>query len=296
MNPLIEYITTHGKRGACTCGLCADAPENPEQKQPQGHTADVVFFKVAVSPEAKADELRALIKENRGEFCECNLFDGSEHNYIEIGGWIGDQGLALTLMGMGACLGLWDLLTPRSVFGGMIPEEAVKMLAGKGLVAIQHRLSPMDHPSRTGKIKTREQILTEIKAGRKSRCMDGRDYSRLTVFFPASDFETLGFTPKEGLDASIFKPLDLTRENVIDAMGKDLTFAFEKALNRRGISAGLMYEVIRTWLWVLDDPLQDHNEYAQYGLPLFKAVALKFGFDNPIGDNAGNETKYAALE
>jgi hypothetical protein len=29
-----------------------------------------------------------------------------------------------------------------------------------------------------------------------------------------------------------------------------------------------------------------------YGLPLFKATALKYGFNNPIGDDLGSEDKY----
>lgn len=29
-----------------------------------------------------------------------------------------------------------------------------------------------------------------------------------------------------------------------------------------------------------------------YGLPLFKATALLYGFDNPIGDDSGSEEYY----
>jgi len=29
-----------------------------------------------------------------------------------------------------------------------------------------------------------------------------------------------------------------------------------------------------------------------YGLPLFKATAIKYGFPNPIGDDSGSERKY----
>ena len=29
-----------------------------------------------------------------------------------------------------------------------------------------------------------------------------------------------------------------------------------------------------------------------YGLPLFKATAEKYGFDNPIGDDTGRENYY----
>ena len=46
------------------------------------------------------------------------------------------------------------------------------------------------------------------------------------------------------------------------------------------------------WLWVLDDELDDFEEYTMYGLPLFKAVSLKYGFENMIGEEKGSELKY----
>ena len=54
----------------------------------------------------------------------------------------------------------------------------------------------------------------------------------------------------------------------------------------------MMYETIKSWLCILEDPLQDFDEYPKYGLPLFKAVAIKYGFYNPIGDDDGSEDKY----
>ena len=133
MTELIKYINEHSIRGACTCGQCIDAPENPEEKQPEGHTANVEFFKVSLRNEPDAEILRKLVMDNKGEFNDANLFDGKEHSYIEIGAWIGDQGYALILMGMGELLGLWKLLTPTS-FG--MPEELRQMMAGQGLVTI----------------------------------------------------------------------------------------------------------------------------------------------------------------
>lgn len=38
--------------------------------------------------------------------------------------------------------------------------------------------------------------------------------------------------------------------------------------------------------------LEDFDSYAMYGLPLFKATAVKYGFDNPIGDDTGAEDYY----
>jgi hypothetical protein len=135
MNDLASYIQTHVERGSCQCGRCADVPANP--KQPIGHTADVAFFKVKAINDPDAETLKDLIVSHKGEFNDVDLFDKYEHGYIEIGGWIGDQGLALMLMGLGALTGLWKLLTPRSMLGDAITEEMVQDMAGAGYVTIQ---------------------------------------------------------------------------------------------------------------------------------------------------------------
>lgn len=140
MKNLIEYINKHCVRGACTCGRCIDSSPNPKELQPTGHTADVHFFKVALKDEPDVEMLRKLIQEQKGEFNEVNLFDGQEHNYMEIGGWIGDQGLALMLMGMGKLLNLWDLLTPTSMLGESIPDELKAQMAGMGMVSIKAKV------------------------------------------------------------------------------------------------------------------------------------------------------------
>jgi hypothetical protein len=139
---------------------------------------------------------------------------------------------------------------------------------------------------------TQEQIIDAIKSGRKSECLDGRDYSRLCSFFPVSEWPTFGFEPKA--NASPPEPSAWTEQEVKKQLASDLDFAFEKALNKRGISAGFMNDVIKMWMWVLEDDLQHMEEYAQYGLPLLKAVALKYDLPNEIGDDEGDEYKYSA--
>jgi len=136
MQALQGYVMENAVRGDCTCGKCFDAPVNPQQ--PQGHTVDMIFFKVAAGPKANADKLKELVKANiQGDSCDVDLFDGKEHSYLEIGGWIGDQGLALMLMGMGTVLGLWDLLTPRTILGSLIPDDMVQQMAGAGYISIK---------------------------------------------------------------------------------------------------------------------------------------------------------------
>jgi hypothetical protein len=140
------------------------------------------------------------------------------------------------------------------------------------------------------------KTLEQIKSDYKSRTIDGRDLTRLAAFIPESQLPDFGLTIKpEFIGTHEHKPL--TRENVMERLRGDVEFGFEKALDKRGISAGLMFEVVHMWNWILEDGLQDHDEdagYAQYGLPLFKATAVKYGFPNPIGDDRGDEYKYSS--
>lgn len=150
MGTLVDYVRTFAIRGACTCGKCCDSGPEPEKHQPNGHTADVYFFQVAAAPGADADTLRRFIAEHKGE---CNPLDRCEHSYIELGGWIGDQGLALMLMGLGTVLGLWKMLTPKLLPG--LDKELMDMMAGQGMVSI-------------GRIPTAEETeeLNKVLAGK----------------------------------------------------------------------------------------------------------------------------------
>lgn len=131
---LSEYVKQHAIRGTCTCGKCIDHPG--VDNQPTGHTADMVFFQVANNG-GDADKLYKLVtKAKEGVFCNVDLFDREEHSYLELGEWIGDQGLALLLMGLGTVLGVWDLMTPKT-FG--MPEPVVLQMAEMGLVTIIYR-------------------------------------------------------------------------------------------------------------------------------------------------------------
>src|SRR5882672_12293270 len=120
---LYDYVQQHAVRGACQCGKCCDAPEHPERYQPGGHTADLVFFKVAAK-DANADDFKALVQ---AEFP--HWLDGKEHSYLETGGDIGDQGAALMAMGLGAVLGTWKLHTPAML---PFPPELQMQMAGQG--------------------------------------------------------------------------------------------------------------------------------------------------------------------
>lgn len=98
---------------------------------------DVIFFGVRKAPGATAEALKAAMASHTGEFCVVDPLDGKEHNFLELGAWIGDQGAALDLIGLGAALGMWELLTPKTVMGDMFPHDLAMKLAGLGMVAMR---------------------------------------------------------------------------------------------------------------------------------------------------------------
>lgn len=145
-------------------------------------------------------------------------------------------------------------------------------------------------------LKDDMKTLEQIYANYKSETLDGRDLSRLCQFIPEADLPKMGLALKPEYVGK-HKHIPFTRDNVLSQLSKDVAFGFEKALDKRGLSSGVMYEVVSMWNWVLEEGLESYNDdtgYAQYGLPLFKATAVKYGFDNPIGDDSGDEYKYSA--
>lgn len=124
---------------------------------------------------------------------------------------------------------------------------------------------------------TREQVKQAIEEGqRKSNAFDSRDFLRLSRFFTPEEAQALGIS-RSSSDVSPW-----TEEEILSNLRADLDFGFEKALDQRGISSSLMYEVVKMWLWILEDDLQHMEDYKWYGLPLFKAVAVKYGFPDQI--------------
>lgn len=135
MSKLVEYVLLHSVRGECRCGRCIDVGNKPD---PEGeHLADVQFFKIGQLNDPKVEELKQLIAEHEPCFGDkIDLFDGNEHGFIEIGGWIGSQQTALLLMGLGASMGMFDLMTPNSMMPDL-PDDLKNQMAQSGLITIK---------------------------------------------------------------------------------------------------------------------------------------------------------------
>lgn len=139
-------------------------------------------------------------------------------------------------------------------------------------------------------MKTLDEIVNNYEEW--SVFLDDRFGARLAQFLTQEQLEKIGF--KWNSDEPYPKPKEWTRENILSQLERDVEFGFEKALDKRGISASLMFEVVRRWNKVLEEGLENFpdDNYAMYGLPLFKATAEKYGWENPIGDDSGSENYY----
>lgn len=124
-----------------------------------------------------------------------------------------------------------------------------------------------------------------------------KHFPELAKFIPYNMIKDFGMKPNEEYNNEErwnSTVVEFTRENVLKQLEEDVRFGFEKALNQRGISASLMFECVMMWNYILEEGLEDWDEddYRFYGLPLFKATAVKYGWDNPIGEDSGRERKY----
>lgn len=136
-------------------------------------------------------------------------------------------------------------------------------------------------------MKTLQEVIDTFE----SETLDGRDADRLVQFVDEDQLKKLGVALKPEYVGK-HETIEFTRENILKQLKEDVEFGFDKALNKRGLSAGMMYNVVQMWNKILEEGLEDFDSYAMYGLPLFKATALKYGFDNPIGDHSGSESEY----
>lgn len=121
-------------------------------------------------------------------------------------------------------------------------------------------------------MKTLDEIVNNYEEW--SVFLDDRFGVRLAQFLTQEQLEKIGF--KWNSDEPYPEPKEWTRENILVQLKEDVEFGFEKALDRRGISASLMFAVVLRWNRVLEEGLEDYPEdnYAMY-LPLFKATAIK---------------------
>lgn len=131
-------------------------------------------------------------------------------------------------------------------------------------------------------MRTQEEVVERMNAD-ETLFKFGR-----SLLFAYLDLEHVRPFAKPDADLADWVPRTLTDEAIRGEMCGYMAFAWEKALGHRGISANRSVEKFAAWLWLLgdDDTLafaEDDDNYAQYGVPVLKAISVKYGF--PFPDN-----------
>lgn len=98
------------------------------------------FFGIMLGPDSDLTALKlknAIVRAEQGVDANMDLQDfcAEDISYTRIGIWLGDQGLALAFMGLGAELGLWDIVLPQTV--GIVDEALVQRMMGMGFIMIR---------------------------------------------------------------------------------------------------------------------------------------------------------------
>lgn len=123
-------------------------------------------------------------------------------------------------------------------------------------------------------MKSLDYVKEHIDEIEQDHFFDHRFTKRLMDFLPVTEWEKFGF---RYTGTEPYEPKDWTEENVIEQLKRDLSFAIDKSTNHRGISAGLMFDVLKAWCIVLDNGLENTN-YGWYGDKLIKAVDKHYNF------------------
>jgi len=135
MSDLSRFVADHTARNACRCGKCGDPGDPNVFLLP--HTVNMYFFDVCSVNNPLKEEFLELIAKHSGDFNDMNPLEG-EHSYIEVGGWIGDQGIGLQFMALGKLLGLWEIMQPGMILNINDPrqKQLADQMAGMGMVSI----------------------------------------------------------------------------------------------------------------------------------------------------------------
>lgn len=145
-------------------------------------------------------------------------------------------------------------------------------------------------------MRTQEEIVTRIREKR-----DVIFGFEAEVLLPHLDYEHAKEFLKpeasreqwEGLhrNGDVEERYPLTEAAALRDFRSYAEFAWGKAADHRGLSAGRSVEKLTAWAWLLgrDDVLVqvEKTDYAQYGCPKLKVICEAFGF--PIPDDEGSQ-------
>ena len=126
-------------------------------------------------------------------------------------------------------------------------------------------------------MKTLDYVKNHIGEFEEDYIFDRRFTKRFIDFLPVEEWEQFGFGYR-GEDPYV--PKEWTEENILAQLKRDVEFGYQKAINERGISSGLMCMVVRAWCKVLENGLElDDDNTGYYSINQFTSVAEHYGWE-----------------
>lgn len=144
-----------------------------------------------------------------------------------------------------------------------------------------------------GKVKTPDEIVQQIKNLSLDGCVEdffGFQRSDMMVHLPwdlAKQFLKEPIDPSH--TAETWTQLPLTEEGLKKTMLEYMPFAWDKANNFRGLSAGRSINHYEAWIWMLGDEdvpaFQNLGDYQFYGKDKLVAICEHYGWDHKQWDD-----------
>lgn len=124
-------------------------------------------------------------------------------------------------------------------------------------------------------MRTDDEILSRIEAVKENDWM-GTQIGDLIVRLP---FDKARPYLKPEVTEADWKPTSRDRDALLAQMLDYMPFAWEKANNERGLSAGRSMDHYSAWVWLAGDDLGDLQEYEFYGKENLRRICQQYGWD-----------------
>lgn len=129
-------------------------------------------------------------------------------------------------------------------------------------------------------MKTTDEVLAKVKELEKTDDIFGTKRNDLMSYL---SFEQAKPYLKDGITVEEWSEVrdEIDRDTVIEDMLDYMEFAWDKANNCRGLSAGRSIDHYEMWLWLLEDGLSEKLKdiYQYYGKPCLRAICEKYNWD-----------------
>jgi hypothetical protein len=119
--------------------LLADSTDAPGVGVVDTGIIKVAYRAAADLTPEQISRVNNLLAHTKGVHTECNLLDGKEHSYFEVGAWIGDQQDALVLMGWLEHMGRGEVIHPNKVLPAAHADIKAEMMR-QGLVTFRAKI------------------------------------------------------------------------------------------------------------------------------------------------------------